>query len=246
MRRKHFSYVLCVTGLWLLLATTSTADQGLIIVAPANGTVVEPGQTLTVTVEPTPGTSVLFVAIVIPETLIDFKNSPPFVFSVSIPSDIRLGSHPLRARGRDGTNARVEASITLQVETATPVQSIQVRSTTLGQPASVDLISGVTRQRLRVDGTFTDGATRDISKSEETTYVSGDPQVATVTTDGLVEAVDSGTTIITITYKDKSVTVPVTVQLEELTGALGSSRSVAKPSHRRMSEGGRHYILSPS
>ena len=51
-------------------------------------------------------------------------------------------------------------------------------------------------------------------------YVSNNPQVAIVTDDGLVEAVESGTTTITVTYKGKSTTVPVTVKFRKLTVPL--------------------------
>ncbi len=107
--------------------------------------------------------------------------------------------------------------MTLHIETATPVTSLRVGSSTVGQPPSVNLIAGVIEERLRVDGVFTDGATRDISKSREIQYISSNPQVATVTADGLVEAVDPGTTTITVTYKGTSVTVPVTVKFKKLT-----------------------------
>lgn len=69
-------------------------------------------------------------------------------------------------------------------------------------------------QRLSIDGIFADGKTRDISKSREINYSSSNPQVVTVTPDGLVKAIGEGAATITITYKGKPATVPVKVEFE--------------------------------
>ncbi|MFQ5961601.1 MAG: hypothetical protein ACE5MG_09400 [Candidatus Methylomirabilales bacterium] len=111
-----------------MVGSSPAAAQGLRIVAPPDGTIVEPGQSLTVSVEPSPGRTLAFVDIIIPRLVIDLKEVPPFVFTVTIPSDTRLGPHRLRAAARDDTDQLKEAFITLQVETATSVQTIEVRS----------------------------------------------------------------------------------------------------------------------
>ncbi|MCI0371454.1 MAG: Ig-like domain-containing protein [candidate division NC10 bacterium] len=187
----------------------------------------EPGETLTVTVEASPTDRFRGVAVLSPLAS-DFKTAPPFVFTLEIPPDAPLGPQPLTAFIGLGKDDSVKSTITIHVETVAPVQMIRVRSRTVGRPASVALIAGVTEQRLKVEGTFTDGTTRDISKSREITYVSSNPQVATVTPEGLVEAVEPGTTTITVTYKDKSTTVPVTVKFRKLTVPLD-----IKPDDRR-------------
>ncbi|MFQ5883269.1 MAG: hypothetical protein ACE5I9_12530, partial [Candidatus Methylomirabilales bacterium] len=170
MRKGYFPYVAIVASMWLILATSLAAGQGLRIVAPPDGTVVEPGQTLTVTVEPMPDRSLQFVDIIIPRLVIDLKESPPFVFTVTIPADARLGPHRLRAAARDDKDRLVEAFITINVETTTPVTSIRVT----GPPLFI-----TTERELSVFGSFADGVTREITRSRETTYGSSDPQVAT-------------------------------------------------------------------
>ncbi|MFQ5804522.1 MAG: Ig domain-containing protein [Candidatus Methylomirabilales bacterium] len=211
MRRGRFPCVVCITSMWLILATSPAGGQGLRIVSPPDGTVVEPGETLTVAVEPGPGTSLQFVGIIIPEVAVDSKDSPPFVFTVRVPADAPLGPHPLLAAARDDKDRLVEAVITIQVETTTPATSLRVTT-----PA----LFIATKRRISVSGTFADRVTRKITRSRETTYSSSDPQVATATPDGLVEAVDPGTATITVSYKDKTVTVPVTVKFKKLTVPL--------------------------
>ncbi len=163
---------------------------------------------MTVVVEPE-GPTPLQEVVIATKGVIRGAQSAPFEITFLAPQE--LGPKLLGVVARDQNDNDFTKELTYNVETATPVESIAVMSLIVGGPASVDLIAGVTEEALRVNGTFADGATRDISKSQEITYVSGDPQVATVTTDGLVKAVDSGTTVITITYKDQSVVVPVTV-----------------------------------
>ncbi|MFQ5656767.1 MAG: Ig-like domain-containing protein [Candidatus Methylomirabilales bacterium] len=202
MRRGPFRFSLCLTSIWLLLAIPAAPEQGLRIVAPPDGTVVEPGQTLTVTVEPTPGTSVQFVDILIPRLAADLKERPPFVFTVTIPVDARLGPHRLRTAARDQMNRLLEAFITLRIETATPVTSIQVTHA----PVRI-----ATDRRISVFGDFADDVTRKISRSGEITYTPSDPQVATVTPDGLIEPVENGEATITVTYKNQSFSFPIKV-----------------------------------
>ena len=225
MKGRHRQLLRMLVSVLLLLRVLDAAQvdaRGLRIVSPLDGTIVEPGQRFTVVVELDPGVTAVGVALVSPSTpsIFTFKQQPPFSFTVTFPADVPLGPQRVIAEGVDTKERPLRAEMTLHVETATPVTSLQVRSSTVGRPARVDLIAGVIEKRLRVDGVFTDGATRDISKSREIQYVSSNPQVATVTANGLIEAVDPGITTVTVTYKDNSVTVPVTVRFKKLTVPL--------------------------
>ena len=225
MKSRHRQLLRTLVSVLLLLPVLDTAQvdaRGLRIVSPPDGTIVEPGQPFTVVVELDPGVTAVGVALVSPSapSIFTFKQQPPFSFTVTFPADVPLGPQRAIADGVDTKERRLRAEMTLHVETATPVTRLQVRSSTVGQPPSVDLIAGVIEERIRVDGVFVDGATRDISKSREIQYISSNPQVATVTADGLVEAVDPGTTTITVTYKGTSGTVPVTVKFKKLTVPL--------------------------
>lgn len=203
----------------LLLPHSSSGAQtpsgGLRIVTPPDRTTVEPGQRFAVAVEGQRGVTPAAVSINSPG-IFAARERPPFTFSVSYPANAPLGPKRLIADGMDAQERSLGAQITINVETSTPVKSIQVRSRTVGRPAMVNLIAGITEERLRVEGAFVDGKTRDISKSREIQYVSANPFVAAVAADGLVQAIDNGATAITITYKSKSITVPVKVEFKKV------------------------------
>lgn len=205
------------SGLLFCVGVPSSQGQpintGIRVVSPQAGATFEPGAPVTVVVEPegpTPFREVVIIAKGVGQRAL----ASPFQFTFPAPQE--LGPKQFGVFAQDQRRKEFLLELTYHVETATPVTSLQVRSSTVGQPPSVDLIAGVLEERIRVDGTFADGATRDISKSREIQYISSSPQVATVTADGLVEAVDPGTTTITVTYKGTSVTVPVTVKFKKL------------------------------
>jgi Bacterial Ig-like domain (group 2) len=138
----------------------------------------------------------------------DIKTQPPFTLSIAIPVKEPLGVKRLTAVTRGPSdNKPIQAAIDVHVETTTPVIRIQI------DPRGM-LFSSSKQRSLSVIGIFADGQTRVITNSRETNYVSSNPQVATVTTDGLVKAVGEGTAMITVTYKDQSATVPVKVEFE--------------------------------
>ncbi|MFQ5656768.1 MAG: Ig-like domain-containing protein [Candidatus Methylomirabilales bacterium] len=197
--------LLCLT---VVLGEVHPISAAIRVVSPPDGSTFEPGASVTVAVEPE-GPTPLQEVVIVTKGIVGGAQSAPFEITFLAPQE--LGPKLLAVFARDQNSNDFTKELTYTIETPTPVESIEVRSTIVGQPASVDLIAGVTEQVLSVEGTFTDGMNRDITKSSETTYTSSNPQVATVSTEGFVEAVDNGTATITVTYKDKSVTVPVTV-----------------------------------
>lgn len=76
------------------------------------------------------------------------------------------------------------------------------------EPSSLELPAGTT-DALRVSAQFTDGSTRDVTA--ESTYESADPGVAAVSTDGHVDAVSEGSTVISVRYESLEANVPVQV-----------------------------------
>ncbi|GIO41351.1 polysaccharide lyase family 8 super-sandwich domain-containing protein [Paenibacillus apis] len=65
--------------------------------------------------------------------------------------------------------------------------------------------------QLQVEATYRTNETEDVTAANDIQYVSSLPQVATVTSAGLVKAVSAGTAMIDITFKGKSTAVEVTV-----------------------------------
>ena len=109
--------------------------------------------------------------------------------------------------------------LTYHIETTMQVTSIRVTD----PPFFI-----ATEREISVSGTFADGVTREITRSREIIYSSSNPQVATVTPAGLIEAVDNGTATITVTYKNQSTAFPIKVDFKKLTVPLD-----IKPGQRR-------------
>jgi uncharacterized protein YjdB len=84
-------------------------------------------------------------------------------------------------------------------------------------PTSLNLAVGESQQ-LSVTASFADGSIQNVTN--EASYQSGDSIVANVNDTGLVIGVSPGSTAITVTYQDKSTTVPVNVKggVSELIG----------------------------
>jgi uncharacterized protein YjdB len=64
---------------------------------------------------------------------------------------------------------------------------------------------------VRVLGAFGDGSQEALTKSSKTTYTSANPNVATVSADGLVTAVGPGKTSIQVRTPTHDFSIPVTV-----------------------------------
>lgn len=99
------------------------------------------------------------------------------------------------------------------------VQPPFLRLTTLGEIAS-----------LQVTGSYSDGSKRNLTLSTSgTVYKSSAPQVATVTSNGVVEAVSNGTATITVTHPalpGTQATIAVTVKIPKLVSLVLSPASV--------------------
>jgi hypothetical protein len=185
-------------GAILVLTTTSvaTAQQPLAITSPASGSIVAPGETLTVSVTSPTGQSftVVFIA---GEGFIGFRptTSPlPAQFTIEVPADARLGTYALAAFGTTPADTEVAVRITIYVErpdlparlTARVPQVVLDRQ---GQQSAIDLLA-----------TFADGRVLDATASSRVTYTSSNPSVATADDNGFMRGAGSGVAEITATY----------------------------------------------
>lgn len=82
------------------------------------------------------------------------------------------------------------------------------------EPSSLELAAGAT-ETLQVSAQYTDGSSRDVTA--DSTYESADPGVAAVSSDGHVDAVSEGSTVIAVRYESMKATVPVQVIQENPT-----------------------------
>src|SRR5207247_1057060 len=88
---------------------------------------------------------------------------------------------------------------------------------------------------LQTLATFVDGRALDVTESSETTYQASSPGFATVDPHGLVTAVGPGTAQIIVGYRDKSITVPVSVVTGPAVTVSASPRILWPPNGRVVS-----------
>ena len=128
------------------------------------------------------------------------------IYEVKVPSDAEEGIYVIT-----GNVSAHEVS-----PTPIGVDEIEVIAVVLASissdPTDVSLMPDESQQ-LTITAVYTDGSTKDVT--EEASYESSNPSVATVSDLGLVTAVAEGSATITISYTEaeitKKTTVPVTV-----------------------------------
>lgn len=197
---------LCVPA-WIAMALASLAPaQTVQITSPSTGTVVNPGQTLTVTVAVSGAT--LIHAFAAGDTPIGFSQdltSPPYQFNIQIPTGIKARSYVLTAAGVDALGNLYNSSpVAIDVERTDDPVSIGVNLSSLNK------VIGDTAY-LRVSATYSDASVLDVTESSLVSYASDTTAVATVDNVGRVTAVGPGSANITITYGTLSSTVPIVV-----------------------------------
>jgi hypothetical protein len=199
--------IVIVRALICLSAAPLVAQPSLRITSPVEGTVVHPGESLTVKVE---ASGTFKMVILIGGDPIGFSvplSAPPYEFTIRIPDRYHIspGRYPLTADGviepGKGVTSR---SVTIEVEPA------DVRLTLKIQPRLLRLSPGQTGH-LSSFGVFPDDLTIDLTKSGQVSFRSSAPKVATVNDEGVVVAIAAGSAKIIATYQTSSVEVPVTV-----------------------------------
>jgi hypothetical protein len=200
--------VLTLLTLWMLIAVLARASPTVTITSPDDGTVVEPGQTIVVRVDATPGVF-RFVQLIAqaPLRYDQALNAPPYEFQLHVPSDIASGVCALTAVGSIQPGVRVYSrAIHLDVERPDSPKRIQAQGPTF----TFHDLGGVLP--LIVTGAFSDGSSVNLTRSTLTKYVSDTPTVATVDSNGWLTAVGVGSAKVTIQYQDEVLVVLVRVR----------------------------------
>ncbi|MHB8527459.1 MAG: Ig-like domain repeat protein [Candidatus Acidiferrales bacterium] len=203
----------------LAVAVASGAQQNpplLQITSPAEGTVVNPGQTISVTVT-SPGNASFLQVGVIGEGPIGFSSlvtSVPAQFSMSIPTNIACRKFMLTAVGATSSGQSAE-SLTILIDVERPDRPTALSQLDSKTPGlSFDAIGE--QLPLVLLGTFSDGSILDVTRSTNVTYSSSDSSIAAVDTNGMVTGTGTGDATITATYsvngQNVSLAIPVTVE----------------------------------
>ena len=169
-----------VAGILILaagfVAASARAQQTPVhFVSPAAGTVVQPGQTVTIAVAADPSVEKLALLGQHPLPLSQVVApglgvARPFEFQVRIPADIRPGPYRVTAIGSLAGGETVSESLVLDVEKAEEPTRIWAK------PSTILFSSAGERIPLRVLGAFGDGSQETLTKSSKTTYTSADPR----------------------------------------------------------------------
>jgi hypothetical protein len=194
---RNFPRSAALAGAVLLVASAavcpSAHSQGkpaLRITAPADGTVVHPGQSISVTVAPEPGVKPTLVWLIAfrPLQVSGCASQPCYQFKVSVPGDIpAAGLYRLTAVTSGGPDQIVGSlPVNLDVEPSAGITALKVENPVIVFQRAGDMIP------LDIVGNFANGTAMDITRSTRTTYTSSDTNVARVSREGVVTAVGTG------------------------------------------------------
>lgn len=201
------------------ISPAQVQDQPVLqITSPADGSVVNYGQRLAVSVLARPES--LFRAIQVVGEDIGTSHAlttPPFDFALNIPNTV-IGPRRITVKGFTDDNDVVRTSITVNIESPVALNTLDV------SPARLHFAFVGETTNLTVIGRFSDGNDLAIRRSSRISYTSNDPGVATVNDEGVVTAIRSGATNIVVQYEQSAFDVPVAVS-EAIRGDLnGDSR----------------------
>ncbi len=187
------------------------------ITSPVGGTVVSPGQTLSVTVT----SSVAFSHVAVlaePIGISNIETSVPARFSLSIPSDISCRWYTLTAVGTTVSGQDVESP-----EALIDVEKPDLPTSLYTQMPAIGFDNLGETFPVKISATFSDGSGYDVTESSRLVYNSSNINVATVNATGMVTALGVGKASIIVTYGGKRhITIPITVPSQALDPSASS------------------------
>jgi hypothetical protein len=208
--------VACVAA--VVICSTQRSFAQLQITSPTQGTIINPGQTLSVTVTSPTNATFTNVGVVAddPIGVSDLATSVPAQFSLPVPTDIHCRRHTVTAIGNTVSGQSVQS----------PAVIIDVERPDLPNSVAA-LLSSFSFQSLGeqvpiiLTAKFSDGSVLDITESSYVTYASSDTTVATVNSHGMVTSVGAGSSTVRATYtlagQQVQTTIPVKVRAPKLT-----------------------------
>lgn len=196
--------------------------------SPPDGTVVHPGETITVEVHVASGAGSPVVGIISPIGIASqLKKDSPYTFTVQIPtsevpgsSGPLLGKQPIYALAVAPGAELDSAPVTMDVER----QDLPV-SLTPQIPQLIFKSVGETFPLIML-GKFADGLILEVNQSTYFSFASSNTTVATVDNFGLVTAAGPGSAAIiaTYAYRGKNIAARVSATLVKLPKRVGAAR----------------------
>lgn len=202
-----------------LLAASASAQQDLLrITSPEAGHIVSPGENVRISVSA--DYSVEKLALIGQHPLgvgMVFSGAAPGIigrglgegrpmqFTLKIPTDIQPGIYRVTAIGRTSSGDVESEALTLDVEKPEP-------SRIWAEPSLLHFTRVGDRIPIRVLGAFADGSSDELTKSTRTSFQSANPNIASVSAEGIVTAVSPGKTTITVHTPSQQYSIPVRVE----------------------------------
>ncbi len=196
----------------VIFAGSSFAAPGIKITKPVNGSLVKPGQKVTVTItsiggfKPKQG-----VANITHSPLNVSITRLPLFFTDTIPQQA-FGTISVDAIAKDASGNIVVDSITLKVQQTVTLQSLTIYSDELLFQTDWDgnVKSDYDHNAIGcVFGRFSDGVERYLGDDPNTTYVSSDPSLISIDNKGKIDIHKAGNVKITISNSGVSLIVPI-------------------------------------
>jgi hypothetical protein len=189
------------------------------ITSPVNGTVVNPGQTLSVTVTSPPNTAFSQVAVIgEPISLAAIATSTPAQFSISIPTKISCRRYTLVAVGITSSGQDVESP-----EALIDVERPDLPTSLYTQMPAIEFDNLGETLPVTISANFSDGSTFEVTESSKLVYNSSNTDVATVNATGMVMASGVGKATIIATYGSNiHITIPIIVPPQALDPSASS------------------------
>ena len=151
----------------------------------------------------------------IPQTV----TSPPFHIQVHVQNN-QLGQTTLKAVAVDSNDNSLQSFIRMIIASSTAPHDILV------QPEEMFFFKAGESKQIVVSAVFSGDVRRDVTKSTDINYVSTNPNVAIVSSDGRVQAIAPGISTIEIRNPGASKTINISVGSFELRGDLDGDSDV--------------------
>ena len=232
MKKATFLIITAFT-LAALPVLAEAAPSQVQIVKPADGATFYPGQNVTVIVE---GSSDIETAMVTVEKPLAVAHEVgPLQYALTIPPNIPEGTYHIRAMAQSAGKFVESAPLSLNV--AWPKKLVSAEP----YPSPIALDGVAENLQLKVLGTFENGVQADIAQSQKSIYVSSDPDIVTVSLDGVVTSLGYGQANIVFKNSGVTSTIPVTVT-NAGKGRITYDLEIAANSPLSMDEKQKHYI----
>lgn len=198
--------ILCLT----FLEGVCFAKPGIKITQPQEGTVVAPGQEITVTVEAVEGFEIKWIRVGVDRFRKEKITSLPATIIVTIPLEV-AGKISIRAFGVGVSDPFISDNVTLLVQQTATLQSLEINQDKIWVflDWNGNITRGLSGDIVTVYGNYSDGIKRILDGDPGTIFTSSDSSVISIDTKGTYQVHKVGEAAITVSNSGVSKVIPV-------------------------------------